>query len=267
MSGRDTAKPGDLPPVPSKSSRSSSFNNKVPGSPSAGSELSEQELLAKPKEFLVQRVQALERQLKIRNSDCSRLLQERHELLPLKEKCNSQREMILALKEQLEIAKVEKASALEAVERYRKEERNAIHQERIGQAEAAMGGRATPKIRVKSISDSPPPSKSGNSSVSPLPPGGTVVQTSLGPQVIYNSSDISTVGFSKQSKPVDFLGGDMRFTQGKAGTGAHAGGSGDEVKDLMERAKDEANTELKYAEYEEDEDRKLHARLEALKKR
>ncbi|EPY30838.1 hypothetical protein STCU_03865 [Strigomonas culicis] len=244
----------------------------------------EAELLKQSKEFLVRRVMALERQLKIRNADCARLLQERHQLLPLKEKCESQKEMILALKDQVHLLQVEKGSALESLEAMRREQRDAEHQQRMKKVEqvvgprpaaASAGGSSTytaPQlqrqgVRILSVQDASPPPPS-------RPPGGTVVNTSVGPQILYDSSDISSVGFAKQTRPMDFLGGAGAANTlapathpGPGHAGAVDAAEEADVRRLMAMAKEGAELDVKYAGIQDEEERALRARIDALKTR
>lgn len=275
-----------------------------------------------PKEFLLQRINALDRQLRIRNSDCSRLLQERHALLPLKQKCESQTEMIEALQDKVLLLQAQHVSALETIEQLKKQLRNEAHEERVrgfqrqmgndgdadvgpptyratqgpkeqGSASLPVTNPATSRVRVTGITPYSGPSLGAANSgpqQTRLAPGGTVVNTAVGPQIIYDSSDISSVGFQAGAKvPYDFLGGPaaqeqyartVRFQQqpnsktdnnnkknNSNSASAFDEGEGAEVSRVMNMAREEADMEVKYAEVESKEEQELKARIAALKKR
>lgn len=283
------------------------------------------------RDFLLQRVRALEQQLTVRNGDCARLLAERQQLLPLKEKCESQREMILALRGELDLAKAQRESAVDAMETMKRRQRDQEHRDRVQHAERAMYG-ASGASAAKAAPAAPAmtsttllsptqghpgvrpataaPNNSGHNSNSnsnnatatvtngvvspkaPSPsassstpnigrrnPGGTVVSTAAGPQLLYDSSDISSVGFTKNAKlPYDFLGGPGAQQQylarysggGGSGRGDEPDGGHDESEDgqvrrVIAAAKDQADMEAKYAEMEDKEEEALMARIKALR--
>ncbi|KPA76652.1 hypothetical protein ABB37_07506 [Leptomonas pyrrhocoris] len=244
------------------------------------------------KEFLLQRVRALERQLTIRNSDCARLLADRQQLLQAREKCASQRETILALQGQLDLARAQRESAVDAMETMKRRQRDQEHRDRIGNAERAMYG------RPQSVAGAPPPpsnppfssppatsSSGGSGSTGAKPsvatpnigrrnPGGTVVNTAAGPQLLYDSSDISSVGFTKNARlPYDFLGGPgaqqqylARYSgEGDVPDGGHNESEDAQVRRVINAAKDQADLEAKYAEMEDKEEEALMARIKALR--
>jgi hypothetical protein len=245
------------------------------------------------KEFLLQRVRALERQLKVRNDDCARLLNERQQLLPLKEKCASQKEMILALRGQLDLAQAQRESAVDAMEMMKRRQRDQEHRDRIAHAEWAMysgapgSASATPPPPSQSTttanrlstampgSSTQPPSSAPN--IGRRNPGGTVVNTAVGPQLLYDSSDISSVGFTKNAKlPYDFLGGPGAQQQylaryngggdrGEMPDGGHDASEDAQVRRVIAAAKDQADVETKYAEMEDKEEAALMARIKALR--
>ncbi|KAK7194697.1 hypothetical protein NESM_000389000 [Novymonas esmeraldas] len=249
-------------------------------------------LASESKEFLIRRVQALERQLTIRNNDCARLLEERSQLLPLREKCESQREMILALRSQLDLAQAQRESANDAMEAMKRQQRDTEHRERIERAERAMYGAAggpktnaaglrKPDITTPSPSGAPPAPSPPSSHMHPArrAPGGTVVNTASGPQILYNSSDISSVGFATNARlPYDFLGGPgaqvQYLTRHRNNAGRDAaeepeGGvdaSDDaQVRRTMAAAAEAVQMDTKYAEMEDKEHEALLARLKALR--
>lgn len=281
-----------------------------------GSGGAEGDISERPREFLLQRIAALERQLRIRNADCSRLLQERHALLPLKQKCESQAEMIEALQDKCALVAAQHASAMETVEQLKKQLRTQQHEDRIHGFQERMGveggggkgngngggdgGGGPPPLRsTRGPRDAAPSGPDAGSKVQVigvtsgtarpsqsqrrLAPGGTVVSTAMGPQILYDSSDISSVGFQQNAKlPYDFLGGPAAqeqyhrsLQQGppQQQSGAHPsasafddGGEGAEANRLMEMAKEEAEMAIKYAEVESKEEQELLARFNALKK-
>lgn len=239
------------------------------------------ELQDQPRNFLIQRVTALERQLKIRNADCARLLNERQQLLPLRDRCASQKEVILALRSELELAQAQRESALLAVEGMRSRQRDDEHRRRVERfsEELRSNGAANPAA----ISCPPPkpsihvlhhPSTGGGTAPTPAPssrvPGGTVVSTSAGPQVIYDSSDISSVGFhKKKTLPYDFLGGpgaQQQYMVASVVPARLVDASEDaQTSDMMAAVKEEVGLDAQYAELRDEEERSLQARLKALR--
>ncbi|KAI5686959.1 hypothetical protein MNV84_06993 [Leishmania braziliensis] len=239
------------------------------------------------KDFLIQRVRALERQLKIRNSDCARLLEERKQLLPLKEKCESQREMIVALRDQLNLAKVQCESANDAMEEMKRRQRNKEHRERVAYAERALYGANAPPGSTTGNTSRPATSSSANATPASAPrsndmrraPGGTVVNTTSGPQIIYDSSDISSVGFTKNAKlPYDFLGGpgvQLQYLSPYHGNSCSGAGEEPEggcdasddaqVRRTMATAAEAIEMDAKHTEKEDEEYQALVARLKALR--
>lgn len=247
-------------------------------------------MAAQSEEFLVQRVQALERQLMIRNADCARLLEERKQLLPLREKCESQREMLSALREQLDLAKAQRESANDAMEAMRREQRDKEHRDRVERAQHSMYGANDAPKPAASSSDAvlasaptvgkPPTAQGSNTHNTRRAPGGTVVTTATGPQIMYDSSDISSVGFATNSKlPYDFLGGPGAQVQylARHRKDNQASGGGDEpeggvdasedgeVRRTMAAAMEQVQLDAKYAELEDKEHEALVARLKALR--
>ncbi|KPI87970.1 hypothetical protein ABL78_2961 [Leptomonas seymouri] len=231
------------------------------------------------KEFLLQRVRALEQQLTTRNRDCARLLADRQQLLPLQEKCESQKEMILALRGQLDVAHAQRDSAIEAMEAMARRQRDQEHRARIDNAERAMYGQ--PQHAAASSPPKPATSSSASSkqttsfpNIGRRNPGGTVVNTTAGPQLLYDSSDISSVGFTKNARlPYDFLGGpgaQQQYLSRYSGSGEVPDGGHDESKDaqvsrVINAAKDQVQIEAKHAEMEDEEEAALMARLKALR--
>ncbi|KAG5469385.1 hypothetical protein LSCM1_02602 [Leishmania martiniquensis] len=277
----------DLPQQPPLSSVTTV--TAAPASPSADVDNLENE----SKDFLIQRVRALERQLKIRNSDCARLLEDRTQLAILKQKCESKREMILALREQLGLAQAQRESAEEAMEAMKRQQRDKEHRERVANAKRTIcSTNAFPRARVSgtdrhqgfissggNAAPKAAPASAARSHHTPCPPGGTVVNTASGPQIIYDSSDISSVGFTKNAKlPYDFLGGPEAQLQYLArypeiadaeaeeelGCG-HDASEEAQVRRTMEVAAEAVNLDAKYAEMEEKEHRALMARVKALR--
>lgn len=273
------------------------------GSPKSGAALSlREELQSCTPEQLLQRVEAVERQLKIRNADCARLLHERQQLLPLKEKVESQREMILALREQLALARAQMASAVEALEAREKADRDAAHQQRVQGFHAKMNGAPPPpplqppqhQQHQQQPSSPASPSSASRARIvaveerSPVPnggskqrrvSGGTVVATGAGPQIILDSSDISSVGFSKRSAlPYDFLGGPMAQQQyreqqqpqpqlGPVASGSNSAEEDDEVARVMDMAREAAMLDIQYAQVKDHEEEELRRRVTALRQR
>lgn len=247
------------------------------------------------RDFLLQRVRALEQQLRVRNSDCARLLQERKQLLLLKEKCESQKEMILALSGELDLARAQRESAMDAMEAMKRQQRDKEHHDRIAQAERAIYGSgpqssASNANNSKSGSTNKNTNSSSPKSTALVPnigrrnPGGTVVNTAAGPQLLFDSSDISSVGFVKNGRlPCDFLGGPSAqeaYLARYNGYGGGSGGSADggvapdggndesedaQVRRVIDAAKDQAEMEAKYAEMENKEEEALMARIKALR--
>lgn len=281
---------------------------------------------------LLSRVAALDRQLRIRNSDCARLLQERHSLLPLRAQCESQSEMIAALHDKVALLETQRESAMETVERLQQQMKHEEHQRRVGgfqqrlssdsgnyggggkgcydsssplrgrptQGPATIAGGATAttplavnsKIRVTGITSGGTGGGRGGVPTTRVAPGGTIVNTRAGQQIIYDSSDISSVGFQKNARlPYDFLGGpgaQQQYqrsvqqqqqqqgggkpnsnTNGNANSSGAIGSAGEqaEVGRVMDMAMEAAAMEVKYAEVEAAEEAALRARLEALKKK
>ncbi|CAC9531378.1 hypothetical protein conserved [Leishmania donovani] len=283
---------GSVSPLPPKLSTAASAATtaSAPASPSPEMD----NLECQSKDFLIQRVQALERQLKIRNSDCARLLEERQQLLPLKEKCESQREMILALRDQLNLAQAQHESVIDALEEMKRQQRDKEHRERVAHAErviygasaapkATAGGTNRPETSSSPATNAAPSYKPASALRANNParraPGGTVVNTSSGPQIIYDSSDISSVGFTKNAKlPYDFLGGPgaqlqyLAPSRGSAGkeAGEQPEGGFDasddaQVRRTMAAAAEAIELDAKHAEMEEKEHRALLERLKALR--
>ncbi|KAG5493535.1 hypothetical protein JIQ42_01905 [Leishmania sp. Namibia] len=245
------------------------------------------------KDFLIQRVRALERQLRIRNSDCARLFEDRKELAILKQKCESQREMILALRDQLDLAQAQRDSANDAMEAMKRQQRDKEHRDRVAYAERAIYGASVaprdtagntkrPENCISSGSNAAPnatPASAAQRNNTRCAPGGTVINTASGPQIIYDSSDISSVGFARSAKlPYDFLGGpgaQLQYLSRYHG-GSHAeaeeelGGGHDaseeaQVRRTMAAAAEASQLDAKYAEMEDKEHRALLARIKALR--
>lgn len=290
--------PRDIDVDPPTDSAPSSTTAAAPPSPpavSAPPDDNDDDLEHQSREFLLQRARALDRQLKVRNSDCARLLTERQQLLPLREKCESQKEMILALRGQLDLARAQRESAVDAMETMKRRQRDQEHRDRVANAERAMYA-VPPQQREElppSLSQRPstaapttaisPKSNNGHSSPPPTAstpnigrrnPGGTVVSTAAGPQLLYDSSDISSVGFTKNAKlPYDFLGGPgaqqqylSRYSSGgDVPDGGHDESEDGQVRRVINAAKDQAEMEAKYAEMEDREEEALMARIKALR--
>ncbi|ORC90567.1 uncharacterized protein TM35_000083650 [Trypanosoma theileri] len=206
------------------------------------------------------KVSVLERELKLRNAECAKLRQDLQELSQVKQTNESQRDVITGLRNQLELTSVAHASAMEMIEKMKKEIRDKEHRERVESLNARLNEHK--------------PSPSGTSNVASLsnasaPTRGTsggVVLTSSGPQIICNSSGISSLGFAQVQRPVDFLGGVQKGTQQQQQQPA-VDGEEDEVARIMEMAKEEAMMEIQYAEVEDHEEKELRERFEALRNR
>ncbi|KAG5495072.1 hypothetical protein JKF63_02125 [Porcisia hertigi] len=261
----------------------------TPTFPSAGVD----NLESQSTDFLVQRVRALEREMKIRNSDCARLLEERKGLLPLKEKCESQREMISALQDQLQLAQAKLESAEDAIEAMKRQQRDREHRERMAHTERALYGANVEPGATTGGTKRPDPSSALASEAAPRhgpacsvasknmqpPPGGTVVVTAFGPQLTYDNSDISSIGFTKKAKlPHDFLGGpgtQLRYLSthvGNAGRGTaeepeadHDVSEDAQVHSIMASTAEAIELDSKYANREDKEHEALMARIRALR--
>ncbi|GET91856.1 hypothetical protein, conserved [Leishmania tarentolae] len=234
------------------------------------------------------------RELKMRNRDCALLLEERQQLLPLKEKCESQKEMILALRDQLNLAHAQLESATDALEEMKRQQRDKEHRERVAHAErvvygasastrGATGGTSGPQTATSHTGNVVPSAKPASAQRANNPtrraPGGTVVNTSSGPQIIYDVSDISSVGFTKNAKlPYDFLGGpgaQLQYLAPSHGSAEEDAGEQLEggcdasedaqVRHTMATAAEAIQLDAKHAEIEEREHMALLERLKALR--
>lgn len=248
------------------------------------------DLCSQSKDFLVQRVFALERQLKIRNADCSRLLAERHELLPLRDECKSQKELIVTLQDKIQILTAQHASALESVDAMKKKLRDEEHQRRMLRYRDKLENNdqgppppSAPRMTVMKANpapsgmamQTPTPQRCGGGSARdrqpPPMPGGTIVTTSTGPQIMYDSSDISSVGFTtKGVAPCDFRRGPIAQQQHVVKChGEHLDSEeGEEgIYRVMQMAREEAEMDVKYAEVQNHEEKELRDRFNALRER
>ncbi|CCW63115.1 unnamed protein product [Phytomonas sp. EM1] len=220
------------------------------------------------KEYLIRRVVILEHELKKQNSACAHLLQQCRALSPLRKENEAQKEMIVSQQRQIELLQAEKASSSEQIRLLRKEISDKEHQERVDRVRNVIG-----KEPPRNASDI----GAGSGRPRGALPGGTVVNTRMGPQIVYDSSSISSVGFSRDvAIPLDFLGGpDVQSQLQQRGSGARSKGlAGPQNADRSEEAglhqvlqiaKDEAKLSQKYREMERREEQELQARLEALR--
>ncbi|RNF26044.1 uncharacterized protein Tco025E_01673 [Trypanosoma conorhini] len=210
--------------------------------------------LVDEKESLRTKVSVLERELRQRTAECSKLRDELRQFGELKQKVESQRELILAQREQLDFLRTAHASAVDALEKKAKEDRDREHRERFQSLSARLG-------------DEVPQRKSSPQNSAPNV-GASVglVPTSDGARVVLKSSDISSLGFAPVQRPVDFLGGRQNLLRQNenAGTG---GTEEDEAARIMEMAQDEALLDLQYAEVADQEEKELRERFEALRRR
>ncbi|PWU90717.1 hypothetical protein C4B63_48g38 [Trypanosoma cruzi] len=206
------------------------------------------------KNALRTRVSVLEQELKQRTADCTKLRDELRAFEELKKKNESQRELILALRGELDFVRAAHLSAVEALEKKKKEDRDREHRESIQSINARLGADASPK------------NGSPKASAPKLGAAGGLVPTSSGPLVLLKSSNISSLGFAPVRRPVDFLGGQQNSQQ-QCGTAGSGHGDEDEAARLMEMVHDEALLDVKYAEVADQEEKELLERFEALRRR
>ncbi|KEG08512.1 hypothetical protein DQ04_07011030 [Trypanosoma grayi] len=201
------------------------------------------------------KVAALENELKQRNAEAVKLRNEMQQLASVKQKNESQQETILALRSELDFARAAHTSALEALEKARKDNRAAEHRERVERLQARLAD------------EEPHPQAPPGTATQKTATAGGIVMTSSGPQVVCNSSDISSLGFGRVQRPVDFLGGAQNALH-RTGNTAHAKeGEESEVERLMAMARDGAMMDIQYADVDDHEEKKLRERLEALRRR
>ncbi|RNF11908.1 hypothetical protein TraAM80_00603 [Trypanosoma rangeli] len=200
------------------------------------------------------KVLVLERELKRRTDECTKLRGELREFGELKQKNESQRELILALRDQIEFLRTAHASAVETLEKKANEDRDREHRERLQSINARLGIEVCQTNRLPK-KFAPEVSASGG-----------LVPTSDGAQVVLKSSDISSLGFAPVQRPVDFLGGRQNPLQQSENAGS-GGAEEDEAARLMEMVKDEALLDVQYAEVADQEEKELRERFEALRRR
>ncbi|KAH9578344.1 hypothetical protein LSM04_003252 [Trypanosoma melophagium] len=206
------------------------------------------------------KLSVLERELKLRSAECVELRQNLQELSRVKQTNDSQQEVITRLRSKLEFTTAAHASALEMIEKLKKELREKEHRERVDCLNARLNEHdpspdsGALKATTHNTTASVPTSNAS----------GGVVLTSSGPQIICKSSGISSIGFAHVPRPVDFLGGVQKRKQQQQQA---VDGEEDEVARVMEMAKEEAMMDIRYAEVEDHEEKELRERFNALRHR
>eukprot|EP00796_Vickermania_ingenoplastis_P004467 gene4467-3262_t len=149
------------------------------------------DLQAQSKDFLIERVLVLERQLKIRNRDCTRLLSERHKMQHQKET-----EMSPEYTRQLE----------EEVDNLRQRNRELTEALNFAQRQKAVAESYPPPV---------PPAQSRPATPSKIGNRVTIFSTETGPQVVFDSCvSLDGIDRSYASLPRDRRGGPLGGSTG-----------------------------------------------------
>lgn len=190
------------------------------------------DLEAQTKEFLIERVLVLERQLKIRNSDCSRLLLDRHELQQRRQEQNrppGSAERMRALEREVEDLRRRNHELSELVRELQQQQQH--HQQ--GKSSDPLYPASQPRyspVQGQGVGSRPSTPQKLGSRV-------TIFNTEMGPQVVYDSGVY--LDAPMDNSYVSSPGGEYR--RGGAGGGYQStpsgmrGGGRNEEADLQAR--------------------------------